>query len=63
MAIKETFAGHIMPMHEKVTPEEISAFFEGSDPMQHIICIELGYRDNVAEIVFVDENNVKKIRR
>lgn len=63
MAIKETFAGHIMPMHKEVTPEEISAFFEGSDPMQHIICIELGYKDNVAEIVFVDENNVKKIRR
>lgn len=63
MERKETIKGHIMPMHEEITSEDINKFFEGSDPMKHIISIELGYNDEEAEIVFVDDNGIKKIRK
>lgn len=63
MAKKETYAGHIMPMHKEITSEDINKFFEGSDPMKHIICIELGYDNCMAEIVYVDDNGVKRIKR
>ena len=63
MAKKETYAGHIMPMHDEITSEDINRFFEGSDPMKHIIDIELGYDDCMAEIVYVDDNGTKRIKR
>lgn len=63
MAKKETYAGHIMPMHEEITSEDINKFFDGSDPMKHIIDIELGYDDCEAEIVYVDDNGYKRIKR
>lgn len=63
MAYKETFPGHIMPMHAEITAEDITKFFEGSDPLKHIISIELGYDNADAEIVFVDDDGVKKIRK
>ena len=63
MAEKETFAGHIMPMHDEITTEDINKFFEGSDPMKHIISIELGYDDCDAEIVYIDDNGVKRLKK
>ena len=63
MEKKETFQGHIMPMHGEITSEDINRFFEGSDPMKHIISIELGYNDDFAEIVYVDDNGTKMITR
>jgi len=63
MQEKETFAGHIMPMHDEITSEDINKFFEGSDPMEHIIDIELGYDDAFAEIVYVDSDGKKKIKK
>ena len=48
---RETFAGHIMPMHDPITTEDINRFFEGSDPMKRIITIELDYNSSNAEIV------------
>lgn len=63
MAKKETMRGHIMPMHDEITSEQINEFFEGSDPMRHIISIELGYDKEYAEIVFVDDNGIKKIKK
>lgn len=54
---------HIMPMHGEITKEDIEAFFAGSDPMEHIVSIELGYNDAMAEIVYNDENNVKRITK
>ena len=52
---KETFAGHIMPMHDPITTEDINKFFEGSDPMKRIVAIELGYDNADAEIVYVND--------
>jgi DNA polymerase I len=63
MAKIETFAGHIMPKQKEITDEDINKFFEGSDPMKRIITIELGYDDADAEIVYVDDNGVKRIKR
>ena len=63
MAYKETFPGHIMPMHDEITSEEINKFFEGSDPMRHIVSIELGYDSADAEIVFINDNGEKRIKR
>lgn len=63
MAEKETFAGHIMPMHDEITTEDINKFFEGSDPMKHIISIELGYDNCDAEIVYIDDNGVKRLKK
>ena len=45
---KEEFSGHIMPMHEPVSGDDINKFFEGSDPMKGIVSIELGYDDSDA---------------
>jgi len=63
MSKLETYAGHVMPMHEPITAEQINKFFEGSDPMQHIINIELGYDDAEAEIVYYDDNGTKRLKR
>lgn len=63
MSKKETFPGHIMPMHDEITSEEINKFFEGSDPMRHIVSIELGYDSADAEIVFINDNGEKRIKR
>lgn len=60
---KETFAGHIMPIHDTITTEDINQFFAGSDPLEHIVAIELGYNDAEAEIVYVDSNNIKRIKK
>lgn len=50
-------------MHEPITTEDINKFFEGSDPMQHIVAIELGYDDADAEIVYIDDNGTKRIKK
>ena len=63
MAKKETFIGHIMPMHDEITSEDINKFFEGSDPMKRIISIELGYDTADAEIVFINDNGEKRIKK
>ena len=60
---KETFAGHIMPMHDPITTEDINKFFEGSDPMKRIVAIELGYDNADAEIVYVNDEGQKRIKK
>ena len=60
---KETFAGHIMPMHDPITTEGINKFFEGSDPMKRIVAIELGYDNAEAEIVYVNDEGQKRIKK
>ena len=60
---KETFAGHIMPMHDPITTEDINKFFEGSDPMKRIVAIELGYDNAEAEIVYVNDEGQKRIKK
>lgn len=60
---KETFAGHIMPMHGPITTEDINKFFEGSDPMKRIVAIELGYDNAEAEIVYINDEGQKRIKK
>ena len=60
---KEEFSGHIMPMHEPVSEDDINKFFEGSDPMKGIVSIELGYDDSDAEIVYVNSDGSKRIKK
>ena len=52
-----------MPMHDEITSEDINKFFEGSDPMKRIISIELGYDTADAEIVFINDNGEKRIKK
>ena len=49
--------GHI------ITKEQIDAFFEGTDPMEHIIKIECGYEDENVSIVYRDKNDVKRVKK
>ena len=60
---KETFAGHIMPMHDPITTEDINKFFKGSDPMKRIVAIELGYDNAEAEIVYINDEGQKRIKK
>lgn len=60
---RETFAGHIMPMHDPITTEDINRFFEGSDPMKRIITIELDYNSADAEIVYINDEGQKRIKK
>jgi DNA polymerase I len=59
---KELYIGHILKDPKPVSHEDIDKFFEGSDPMERIVKIELGYNDPEAEIVYYDQNGVKRIR-
>jgi hypothetical protein len=63
--VKEIYEGHIMPKSKcpEITTEDINKFFEGSDPMKNIINIELAYNDAEAEIVYVDDKGIKRIRK
>lgn len=54
---------HIAPDFEQVTDEQISKFFEGSDPMEHIVNIELPWNSAEAEIVYYDNNGQKRIKK
>lgn len=60
---RETFAGHIMPMHDPISTEDINRFFEGSDPMKRIITIELDYNSADAEIVYINDDGHKRIKK
>lgn len=53
-------SAHIAPDFEPVTDEQISKFFEGADPLERIVSIELPYDSAVAEVIYYDENGVKK---
>lgn len=63
--VKEIYEGHIMPKSKcpEITTEDINKFFEGSDPMKNIINIELAYNDAEAEIVYIDDRGIKRIRK
>ena len=52
-------SAHIAPDFEPVTDEQISKFFEGADPLERIVSIELPYDSAVAEVIYYDENGVK----
>ena len=52
-----------MPMHDPITTEDINRFFEGSDPMKRIITIELDYNSSDAEIVYINDEGQKRIKK
>ena len=52
-----------MRERSKVTKEQVEQFFDGSDPMEHIIKFECGYDDSKVSIIYRDENDVKRIKR
>ena len=54
---------HVAPDFVEVTDEQISKFFEGSDPMEHIVNIELPYNSAEAEIVYYDKDDQKRIMK
>lgn len=48
---------------KKITSEVVSAFLDGSDPMERIISIECGFDENQVNIIYVDNNGVKRIKK
>ena len=46
-----------------VTKEQIQAFFDGKDPMEHIIKFECGYDDTNVSIIYRDDNGVKRVKK
>lgn len=46
-----------------VTKEQIQAFFDGKDPMEHIIKFECGYDDIKVSIIYRDENGMKRVKK
>lgn len=47
----------------KISNEEIEAFFNGHDPMEHIIAIESDYMDKQVSIIYVDSKGIKRIKK
>ena len=48
---------------KEITSEVVNAFLSGHDPMERIISIECDYQEDQVNIVYVDENGVKRIRK
>lgn len=46
-----------------VTKEQIGAFLQGSDPMEHIIKIECGYTDEKVSVIYRADDGKKRIKR
>lgn len=46
-----------------VTKEQIQAFFDGKDPMEHIIKFECGYDDTYVSIIYRDDKDVKRVKK
>lgn len=49
-------------MNNVITKERIEQFFAGSDPMEKIVSIEVGYKEQYASLIYYDEGDVKRIR-
>lgn len=56
-------AVHIAPDFAPITDEQITKFFEGSDPTERIVNIELPYNSADAEIVYYDANGQKRLMK
>ena len=55
--------GHKVNDMEKrqITEEVVDTFLHGRDPMERIVDIECGYRDDRAHVIFRDINGVKRV--
>ena len=52
-----------MENENKITQEKIQAFFDGRDPMEHIIKIECSYDDEKATIIYRRDDGAKRIKK
>ena len=50
-------------MVKEITSEMVNTFLSGHDPMEHIITIECDYLDDRVNIVYVNENGEKRVKR
>ena len=48
---------------KKITKEQIDRFFEGHDPMKHIVKIECGYDDDKVFIIYRNEKGEKRVKK
>lgn len=46
-----------------VTTEQVNAFLNGSDPMERIITIECDYQSDFVNIIYVNENGEKRVKK
>ena len=52
-----------MAQRIEITKEMLDTFIHGRDPMEHIVCIECGYQDDEAYVIFRDNEGVKRVKR
>ena len=50
-------------MAKEITTEMVNTFLNGHDPMEHIISIECDYMEDMVNIVYLNENNEKRVKR
>lgn len=48
---------------KEITTEMVNTFLNGHDPMEHIITIECDYMDDKVNIIYLNENNEKRVKR
>lgn len=46
-----------------ITKDTIDKFFDGFDPMEHIIKIECGYEDENVSVIYRDDSGVKRVKK
>ena len=48
---------------KEITSEMVNTFLSGHDPMEHIVTIECDYMDDMVNIVYINENGDKRVKR
>ena len=48
---------------KEITTEMVNTFLSGHDPMEHIVTIECDYMDDKVNIVYVNEDGEKRVKR
>lgn len=50
-------------MAKEITTEMVNTFLNGHDPMEHIVAMECDYMDNMVNIVYLNEEGEKRVKR
>jgi len=48
---------------KQITTEVVNTFLTGHDPMEHIISIECAFDEDKVNIIYVDQNGIKRIKQ
>lgn len=48
---------------KEITTEMVNTFLNGHDPMEHIVAMECDYMDNMVNIVYLNEEGEKRVKR